>query len=148
MAELYGKGTGCSGGRGGSMHLYDVPSGLYGTNGFVGGGIPIAVGIALSAKVRKTDHVAVPFFGDGAANHGAFHESINLAAAQNLPVIFVCENNLYATATPLSVATRNTEIASRAAAYGIPGVAWTATMYWQFEAMSRAVERARQMARR
>ena len=144
MAELYGKGTGCSGGRGGSMHLYDVASGLYGTNGFVGGGIPIAVGIGLSAKVRKTDLVAVPFFGDGAANHGAFHESINLAAAQNLPVIFVCENNLYATATPLSVATRNTDIASRAAAYGIPGVAVDGNdVLAVWKTMSRAVERAR-----
>ena len=123
MAELYAKTTGCCGGRGGSMHLYDPPSGLFGTNGLVGAGIPLAVGAGISAKVRKSGRVAVAFFGDGAVNHGTFHESINFATAQNAPVLFVCENNLYATATPLSAATKNTDVASRAAAYGLPGVA-------------------------
>jgi 2-oxoisovalerate dehydrogenase E1 component len=123
MAELYGKKTGCCGGRGGSMHLYDAAAGLFGTNGFVGAGIPAATGAGLSAKVRGTKHVGVTFFGDGAVNHGAFHESINFAAVQNLPVIFVCENNLYATATPLAMATKNCDIASRAAGYGLPGIA-------------------------
>ena len=123
MAELYAKATGCCGGRGGSMHLYDPPTGLFGTNGLVGAGIPLAVGAAISARVRKTGGVAVAFFGDGAVNHGTFHESINFAAAQQAPAVFVCENNLYATATPLSIATRNTDVASKAAAYGIPGVA-------------------------
>ncbi len=122
MAELYAKATGCCGGRGGSMHLYDPPSGLFGTNGLVGAGIPLAVGAAISAKARGSDQVAVAFFGDGAVNHGTFHESLNLAAVQNAPAVFVCENNLYATATPLALATRNPDVASRAAAYAIPGV--------------------------
>ncbi len=122
MAELYAKETGCCGGRGGSMHLYDPPSGLFGTNGLVGAGIPLAVGAAISAKVRRNGQVAVAFFGDGAVNHGTFHESLNLAAVQNAPAVFVCENNLYATATPLALATRNPDVASRAAAYAIPGV--------------------------
>jgi 2-oxoisovalerate dehydrogenase E1 component len=121
MAELYGKATGCNGGRGGSMHLYDAAAGLFGTNGFVGGGLPATVGLGLSAQVRGTNQVAVAFFGDGAVNHGAFHESINLAAALSAPVVFVCENNLYATATPFSQATKNIDVSSRAQAYGIPG---------------------------
>jgi 2-oxoisovalerate dehydrogenase E1 component len=123
MAELFGKSTGCCAGRGGSMHLYHPESGLLGTNGLVGAGIPLTVGVALSAQVRKTDQVGVAFFGDGAANHGAFHEAINFAGARSAPVVFLCENNLYATATPLSLVTRNPDIASRAAAYGVPGVA-------------------------
>lgn len=123
MAELYAKATGCCGGRGGSMHLYDRAHGIFGTNGIVGGGIPHAVGAALSARTRGTQGVAAAFFGDGAVNHGAFHESLNFAGAQQAGVLFVCENNLYATATPLKLVTRNPEIATRAAAYGIPGVA-------------------------
>ena len=123
MAELYAKATGCCGGRGGSMHIYDRAHGIFGTNGIVGGGIPHAVGAALSARTRGTQGVAAAFFGDGAVNHGAFHESLNFAGAQQAGVLFVCENNLYATATPLKLVTRNPEIATRAAAYGIPGVA-------------------------
>ncbi len=145
LAELYGKVTGCCGGRGGSMHLYDARAGLFGTNGFVGGGLPATVGIGLSAKVRKTDQVAVAFFGDGATSHGAFHESVNFATVQNAPVLFVCENNLYATATPLASATKNTEIASRAAAYGLPGVAVDGNdVLAVWEVTRQAVERARQ----
>src|SRR5262245_7100311 len=106
MAELYGRAAGVCGGRGGSMHLYAPQAGLLGTNGFVGGGIPSAVGTALAARVRKTDQVGVAFFGDGAVNHGAFHESVNLAAAFTLPVLFVCEHNQYATATPLRTVIR------------------------------------------
>ncbi|MBI3852812.1 MAG: dehydrogenase [Verrucomicrobia bacterium] len=144
LAELYGKATGCCGGRGGSMHLYDPSVGLFGTNGFVGGGIPATVGVGLGAKVRKTDQVSVAFFGDGATNHGAFHESVNLATAQNAPVIFVCENNLYATATPLALATKNPEIASRAAAYGLPGIAVDGNdVLAVWEVTRQAVERAR-----
>jgi 2-oxoisovalerate dehydrogenase E1 component len=105
------------------MHLYDKARGVYGTNGIVGAGIPHAVGAALSGKTRGTDSIAAAFFGDGATSHGAFHESLNFAGAQNAGVLFVCENNLYATATPLTIATRNTEIWTRAAAYGIPGIA-------------------------
>ena len=122
LAELYGKATGCCGGRGGSMHLYSYADGLFGTNGIVGGGNPLAVGLGISAQILGTDGVAVSFFGDGASNHGTFHESINFAAVQNAPVIFVCENNLYATCLPISATTRNCNIASKAASYGIPGV--------------------------
>jgi 2-oxoisovalerate dehydrogenase E1 component len=144
MAELYGKATGCCGGRGGTMHLYARDVGLFGTNGFVGGGIPSAVGVGLSARTRGTDQVAVAFFGDGAVNHGAFHESLNLAGVQNLPVICVCENNLYATATPLTMATRNTEVASRAPAYSIPGLAVDGNdVLAVYEATRQAVQRAR-----
>lgn len=122
MAELFARATGCCGGRGGSMHLYDPAHGVFGTNGIVAAGIPHAVGAALSARTRGTDGIAAAFFGDGATSHGAFHESLNFAGAQKAGVLFVCENNLYATATPLHAATRNPDIASKAAAYGMPGV--------------------------
>jgi 2-oxoisovalerate dehydrogenase E1 component len=123
MAELWGRSTGCSRGRGGSMHLYDPDHGLLGTNGLVAAGIPIAAGAALAAKLRGDGQVAVAFFGDGAVNHGAFHEGMNLAAAWTLPAIFVCENNLYATETPFGIATRNTDVSARGAAYGIHAIA-------------------------
>jgi 2-oxoisovalerate dehydrogenase E1 component len=122
MAELFGKRDGCCGGRGGTMHLYDRSVGLFGTNGIVAAGISHAVGAGISARTRGSDHLAVAFFGDGAINHGGFHEAVNFAAVQRAPVVFVCENNLYATATPLTMATLNTEVASKAAAYGLPGV--------------------------
>jgi 2-oxoisovalerate dehydrogenase E1 component len=144
MAELYGKRDGCCGGRGGTMHLYDRATGLFGTNGLVGAGIPAAVGAALSAKYRGTDGMAVAFFGDGATNHAAFHEAINFAGVQRAPAVLVCENNLYATATPLASVTLNPEIASRAAAYGVPGVAVDGNdvlAVWQV--MKSAAERAR-----
>jgi len=144
LAELAGKATGCCGGRGGSMHLYAPSQGLFGTNGVVTAGIPAAVGLAISAKVRGTDQVSVAFFGDGATGHGAFHEAVNFASAQDAPVVFVCENNLYATATPLTMTTRNTDIASKAAAYGIPGVRVDGNdvlAVWQ--AAREAIDRAR-----
>ncbi len=122
MAELMGAVGGCSGGRGGTMHLYDPSVGFLGSNGVVPPGILIAAGAALSAQVRRSGQVAVAFFGDGAVNNGAFHEGLNLAATWNLPVVFVCENNLYATEMPFEQATKNTNVASRAAAYKIPGV--------------------------
>jgi pyruvate dehydrogenase E1 component alpha subunit len=122
MAELYGKKTGTNRGKGGSMHITDVRVGMLGVNPIVGMGVPHAVGAALSAKVRKTDQVAVAFFGDGAANIGVVHEAMNMAAIWTLPVIFVCENNGYAQATPAEYATAGKGIASRAAGYGIPGV--------------------------
>lgn len=144
MAELYGKATGCCAGRGGSMHLYDPAIGLFGTNGIVGGGTPSAVGAGISANVRQSGQVAVAFFGDGGSNNGAFHESMNLAGIQKAPVIFVCENNLYATATALDIATLNTDIASKAAAHGIPGVAVDGNdVLAVWEATRAAVERAR-----
>lgn len=144
MAELFGKTDGCCGGRGGTMHLYDADSGLFGTNGIVASGLAPATGAAMSARVRGTDDVAVAFFGDGGTNHGAFHESLNFAGVQKAPVIFVCENNLYATATPLNTVTLNPEIATRAAAYGIPGVAVDGNdvlAVWQV--MKEATARAR-----
>jgi 2-oxoisovalerate dehydrogenase E1 component len=144
MAELYGKRDGCCGGRGGTMHLYDPSCGLFGTNGLVGGGIPSAVGVGISARTRGTDGIGVAFFGDGATNHAAFHESLNFAGAQDAPVVFVCENNLYATATALSKATRNPEIATRAAAYGIAGEAVDGNdLLAVWSAMRQAAHRAR-----
>jgi TPP-dependent pyruvate/acetoin dehydrogenase alpha subunit len=122
MAELMGAAEGCSGGRGGTMHLYDPEVGFLGSNGVVPPGILIGAGAALSAQVRQSGQVSVAFFGDGAVNNGAFHEGLNLAALWNLPVVFVCENNLYATEMPFQLATKNTNVASRAEAYKIPGV--------------------------
>jgi 2-oxoisovalerate dehydrogenase E1 component len=145
MAELYGRVGGCCGGRGGSMHLFDPSIGLFGTNGIVGGGLPAAVGAAISAKVHGQSNVVVAFFGDGAVNHGAFHESVNFATGQQAPVIFVCENNLYATATPFSVATRQTSVARRAAAYGLPGIEVDGNDVLAVREVARqAVEQARQ----
>lgn len=144
MAELYGKRDGCCGGRGGTMHLYDPSVGLFGTNGLVGGGLPSAVGAAFSAKYRKSRGVSVAFFGDGATNHAAFHESLNLAGVFDAPVVFVCENNLYATATALKNVTRNPEIATRAAAYGIPGVAVDGNdVVAMWQAANEAIAKAR-----
>jgi acetoin:2,6-dichlorophenolindophenol oxidoreductase subunit alpha len=122
LAELWGKTTGSSGGRGGSMHMYAPEYGFMGTNGIVGAPIPLATGAALSAKLRKQGQVVVSFFGEGAVNSGSFHEAVNLGAVWNLPVIYVCENNLYATEMAFSRATKNTSVASRAAAYGMRGV--------------------------
>jgi 2-oxoisovalerate dehydrogenase E1 component len=144
MAELYGRADGCCGGRGGTMHLYDRSVGLFGTNGLVGAGIPQAVGAGMAARRLNGDGMAVAFFGDGASNHATFHEGINLAGALSAPVVFVCENNLYATATPLASVTRNPEIASRAAAYGIPGVAVDGNdIVAVWCAMQQATDRAR-----
>src|SRR5260370_17684849 len=126
------------------MHLYDRSIGLVGTKGVVAGGGPQALGAAISAKSRGTGGVAVAFFGDGATSHGAFHEALNLAGIRRAPVIFVCENNLYATATPLNTVTLNPEIATRAAAYGIPGVAVDGNdVVAMWTAMKNAAERAR-----
>ncbi len=144
MAELYGKRDGCCGGRGGTMHLYDARTGLFGTNGLVGGGIPSAVGAAISARHRGTDGVAIAFFGDGASNHAAFHESLNFAGVRKAPVVFVCENNLYATATAIKDVTLNPEIWQRAKGYGIPGVAVDGNdVLAMWEASRVAIERAR-----
>lgn len=122
MAELFGKSTGYCKGKGGSMHVADFSKGMLGACGIVGGGIPIAVGAALAIKRKHTNQVAVTFFGDGASNEGSFHESVNFAAAQNLPVIFLVENNGYGEFTPQNRSTRIENIADRAAGYGIPGV--------------------------
>jgi acetoin:2,6-dichlorophenolindophenol oxidoreductase subunit alpha len=120
-AELFGKTTGYCKGRGGSMHINDLSIGMLGANGIVGGGIPHAVGAAFAAVYKGQDSVAVPFFGDGATNIGAFHESANLAAVMHLPVLFVCENNGYAEFTPQDRHMLLKDVADRAAAYGMPG---------------------------
>ncbi len=144
MAELFGKRDGCCGGRGGTMHLYDRSIGLFGTNGIVAAGISHAVGVGMSARARGRDEIGVAFFGDGATNHAGFHEALNFAGIQRAPAVFVCENNLYATATALSSATLNPEIATRAAAYGIPGVAVDGNdVLAVHDVMREAVERAR-----
>ena len=123
MAELYGKRTGCSGGRGGSMHIFDRATHFYGGNAIVGGGLPLAVGLALAAKMQQRPDVAACFFGEGAAAEGEFHESMNLAALWALPVLFVCENNLYAMGTALARSESQTDIQAKAAAYGMRSVA-------------------------
>ena len=122
MAELFGKSTGYCKGKGGSMHIADFQGGNLGANGIVGGGLPIAVGAGIGIQNRGTDQVAVCFFGDGATNQGTFHESLNLAALWKLPVIFVCENNLYGLSTPVREAVSVVHISDRAGAYGIPGI--------------------------
>jgi len=122
FAELLGRETGYCRGRGGSMHIADTSKGNLGANGIVGGGIPIATGAALTAAQLGTDQVAVSFFGDGGANQGTFHESLNLAAIWKLPVVYVCENNQYAETNPVKDAFAVEDISSRAAGYGMPGL--------------------------
>ena len=122
FAEFFGKTTGYCKGRGGSMHIADVSMGNLGANGIVAGGIPIAVGAALSSKRLKTGKVVVSFFGDGANNEGAFHEALNLAAVWTLPVVFVCENNGYGMSTSTARSTAVLNVADRASAYAMPGV--------------------------
>jgi pyruvate dehydrogenase E1 component alpha subunit len=122
MAELFGRATGCCRGKGGSMHLGDIGEGAVPAIAIVGAGIPIAAGLALACQRLGTDRVVACFFGDGASNQGAFHEGLNMAAIWDLPVVFVCENNLYGASTPVSRVMRVKHIADRAAAYGMPGV--------------------------
>jgi 2-oxoisovalerate dehydrogenase E1 component len=144
MAELFGRATGCSRGRGGSMHLFSPEVGLMGTTGIVGPNILQATGAGYSFKLRNTDQVSIGFFGDGAVNNGAFHEGVNLAAIWDLPVIYVCENNLYATEVPFEAATRNTDVAERTRSYGIPGIAVDGNdVLAVYEAAEAAVARAR-----
>ncbi|AEP02289.1 thiamine pyrophosphate-dependent dehydrogenase E1 component subunit alpha [Weizmannia coagulans] len=144
MAEIYGKATGLCKGKGGSMHIADLDKGMLGANGIVGGGFPLACGAALTAKVKKTSNVSVCFFGDGANNHGTFHEGINLAAVWKLPVIFVAENNGYGEATPFHYASSCKTIADRAVAYDIPGVRVDGKdIVAVYQAAKEAVERAR-----
>src|SRR5688500_18340415 len=121
VAELYGRSNGCSQGRGGSMHLFSPEVGLMGTSGIVGPCILQAAGAGYSSRLLKRDSVAVAFFGDGAVNNAAFHEGLNLAAIWKLPVLFVCENNQFATEVPFAYASGNPSGGKRGAAYGIPG---------------------------
>jgi pyruvate dehydrogenase E1 component alpha subunit len=120
MAELFGKVTGCSKGKGGSMHLADFDKGHLGSNGVVGGGFAIATGAALTQKMKDTGKIVLCFFGDGASNEGSFHESLNMASVWKLPVIFFCENNLYGVSTPVSKSMNIKDVAVRAKSYGIP----------------------------
>ncbi|MBN8618209.1 MAG: thiamine pyrophosphate-dependent dehydrogenase E1 component subunit alpha [Anaerolineae bacterium] len=144
IAELFGRVTGCSRGRGGSMHLFSPEVGMMGTSGIVGPCILQATGAGYTSKLLNTGNVGVAFFGDGASNNGAFHEGLNLAAIYDLPVIFVCENNMYATEVAFSYATRNTEVAERARSYGMPGVAVDGNdVVAVYEAAAEAVKRAR-----
>ncbi|MCX6607251.1 MAG: dehydrogenase E1 component subunit alpha/beta [Acidobacteria bacterium] len=144
FAELFGRETGCSRGRGGSMHLFSPEIGMIGTSGIVGPSILQAAGAGYSFALRKTEQVAVAFFGDGATNNGAFHEGLNMASIWKLPVLFVCENNQFATEVPFADAAGNPEVASRAAAYGLPGVPLDGNDVLAIsEAAQRAVERAR-----
>jgi pyruvate dehydrogenase E1 component alpha subunit len=139
MAEMFGRVDGCSHGRGGSMHLFDVSRRLYGGNAIVGGGLPLAVGLALADRMSGSDRVTACFFGEGAVAEGEFHESMNLAALWTLPVLFCCENNLYAMGTALSRSEADTDLALRASGYGMP--AWGVDAM-DVEAVVEAAERA------
>jgi pyruvate dehydrogenase E1 component alpha subunit len=144
MAEILGRKTGYCKGKGGSMHIADFSVGMLGATAVVGAGVPIATGAGLSIKLRGTDQVAVCFFGDGASNQGTFHEGINLAAVWHLPVVFVCENNLYAMGTRQTRVMLIDNVADRAAGYGIPGVVVDGNdVSAVFEAARVAVDRAR-----
>jgi TPP-dependent pyruvate/acetoin dehydrogenase alpha subunit len=122
MAELFGKSTGYAGGRGGTQHMADFSIGFLGMNGITGGMLPVATGAAFSARYRKSGQVALAFLGDGASNQGTFHEALNMASIWTLPVIYLCENNLYAMSTPARAMLSVEDIAIRATSYGMPGV--------------------------
>ncbi len=144
MAELMGKETGYCKGRSGSMHIADFTKGNLGANAIVGGGIGIAAGAALAARLRGSDQVAVSFFGDGASNEGTFHEALNLAAVWKLPVIFVCENNLYGISVPVKQSTSVEDISVRAASYNIPGYTVDGNDVLAIdEVMTKAIARAK-----
>ena len=144
MAELLGKSTGTNHGKGGTMHIADIDKGMLGANGVVGSSIPVATGVALSASVRGTDQVSVAFFGDGASSQGVLHESMNLASIWKLPVLFVCENNRYAEATPFEYAVAGGSIANRAPGYDMPGILVDGqSAIEMFEVGKEAVARAR-----
>jgi TPP-dependent pyruvate/acetoin dehydrogenase alpha subunit len=144
VSELLGRATGCSGGRGGSMHLFKPETGMLGSSGIVGPSILLASGAGYTFKLLKQERVSVAFFGDGAVNNGAFHEGLNLATVWGLPVVFVCENNLYATEIPFAKVTANPSVASRAQAYGLPGLCVDGNdVLAVYQAAGEAVARAR-----
>ena len=144
MAEMFAKENGCCKGKGGAMHTGDISVGALPAIAITAGGMPVAVGVGLSCKMRKTDNVVVCFFGDGASNEGAFHEAMNAAAIWNLPVIFVCENNLYGASTHINKVIKVENIADRASAYGMPGEVVDGNDVLKVnEAATRAIERAR-----
>jgi len=137
LAEMYGKQEGCSRGRGGSMHLFDRATNFFGGNAIVGGGLPLAVGLALADRMRRESNVTACFFGEGAVAEGEFHESLNLAALWGLPVLFVCENNLYAMGTALALSESETDIKRKAACYRIEAEAVDAMDVIAVEAVAR-----------
>jgi pyruvate dehydrogenase E1 component alpha subunit len=144
MAELFQKKTGTNKGKGGSMHIADFTVGMLGACGIVGGGIPIATGSGLSIKLRETNQVAAAFFGDGATNQGTFHESLNMASIWKLPVLYICENNLYGMFTPASYALSVQDVSKKAEAYGMPGVTVNGMdVIDVYEVTNQAVKRAR-----
>ena len=144
MAELLGKATGTNNGKGGTMHIADVTKGMLGANGVVGSNIPVATGVALTAKIKGTGGVSVVFFGDGASSQGSLHESMNLASIWQLPVLFVCENNRYAEATPFEYAVAGASVSNRAAGYDMPGVTVDGQAVLDvYEVAGEAVSRAR-----
>lgn len=144
MAELWGKATGYAGGRGGSQHMADFSIGFLGSNGITGGMIPVATGAALSQQMLGTGKVVLCFFGEGATGQGAFHEAINMGAVWHLPIVYLCENNLYAMSTPICEAFGEPEVWKRGGAYGIPGEVVDGQDYFAVrETAARAVERAR-----
>ena len=144
MAEILGKKTGYCHGKGGSMHIMDMSLGILGANGIVGGGIPMATGAAYSCRYRGTDQVVLCFFGDGASNQGTFHESINMAAAWSLPVVYIIENNHYGITVNIDRVTREHDLAKRAAGYGIDGYTIDGNdVLTVYETVSKAVEKAR-----
>ena len=148
MAELFGRIDGCSGGKGGSMHLFDKSLGFLGGHGIVGGHIPLAAGVAWAIKYRKGDQVCVCFFGEAAVNIGAFHEALNMASLWNLPAVFVIENNRYGMGTAISRATANEDVKARAAAYRMDGESIDAQdVFAVRDAMGRAIEKARREGR-
>jgi pyruvate dehydrogenase E1 component alpha subunit len=144
MAEILGKETGYCKGKGGSMHIMDISKGILGANGIVGAGIPVATGSAYSAKLRGTDQVTVAFFGDAASNQGNFHESLNMAATWNLPVVYICENNLYGISVDIRKVTNTKDLATRALAYDIPGIVVNGNDVLEvYRVTKESVERAR-----
>lgn len=144
MAELFGKATGPSKGRGGSQHVADYSVGFLGSNGITAGGLPIATGAALALQMQKKNNVVISFFGEGGANQGTFHESINMAANWRLPILFVCENNLYAMSTHYNETFASPTIAARAAGYGIEGALVDGTDFFAVrEATKTAMSRAK-----
>jgi len=130
LAEVFGRATGCTGGRGGSMHIHDFDRYFFGTCGIVGGGINTAGGLGLAAKLQNSGQVSIGFFGDGASNRGTFHEAMNLASLWKVPTVYVCTNNQYAMTLPLCKNCANPDIASRAASYGMPGYNVDGTDLW------------------
>ncbi len=144
MAELFGRATGTNKGKGGSMHIADMTKGMLGTNGVVAASVPLAVGAALTSSIKGTGQVSVAFFGDGGANQGVLHESMNLASVWKLPVLFVCENNQYAESTPVEYALSAENVADRGAGYNMPGVLVDGMdVFAVHEAAATAVQRAR-----